>query len=314
MKERGVGIFGDTGMVGKTIEYFLGMHEDVKVIFRRNSTRAIGELNECELCFLATSDAESMEFAIQALHAGIRVIDMSGAFRLPRHDFEKWYGIEHTAPALIESAAYGMPAINADSIRGSALVANPGCYATCAILTLRPLKGMTEGEATIVATSGNSGARRATESEPNEITYSYGKRHKHVPEIIKYSGFDVNFTPIVLRSVFRGINMNIRVKLSENYAGLSDEDVIVSLEERIESSYCPDDLVFVRRDASEKMWGDKDVNNTNNMIIKVRAEAGFAYICSMLDNLVKGAAGQAIENMNLMLGLPRLKGLNANAG
>jgi len=308
MGERRIGIYGDTGMVGKTIDRYLGQSDEVKVVFRKNSTRTIGELKGCELCFLATSDTESMEYAPEILDSGIRVIDMSGAFRVPLQDFEKWYG-PHKAPDLIKKAVYGMPAFYLDKIRNAELVANPGCYATSAILALRPLVGLVEGEAVIVATSGNSGARREVESESNDITYSYGKKHKHVPEIMKYSDFQVDFTPIVLRSVFKGINTNIRIKLSEDFLGKSDEEAVLSLEGRLNSTYKPDDLVFVKRDTADKTWGTGDVNDTNNMIIKIRAGAGYAYICSMLDNLVKGAAGQAVENMNIMLGLPRLKGV-----
>ena len=312
MNKRRIGIFGDTGMVGSTIDSYLGHHDEVSVVFRKNSKRTAGEIKDCELCFLATNDTESMKYAVEALDAGVRIIDMSGAFRLPQKDFEKWYGVSHAAPDLIGKAVYGMPALNAGLIEDAVLVANPGCYATSAILALKPLKGMIEGEAVIVATSGNSGARREVESESDEITYSYGKKHKHVPEITQYAEISVDFTPIVLRSVFRGINSNIRVKLSDFLCSKPTEEAAAILENMITSAYHPDDLVFVRRDSPEKTWGTRDVNGTNEMIIKVRVDSGFVYICSMLDNLVKGAAGQAVENMNIMLGLPRLKSIKEN--
>jgi N-acetyl-gamma-glutamyl-phosphate reductase len=234
---------------------------------------------------------------------------MSGAFRLSQRDFEKWYSLTHSAPDLIKKAVYGMPAMYRDSISGADLVANPGCYATSVILALAPLKGLVCGEASIVATSGNSGARREIERESDEITYSYGKKHKHVPEMHKYSGFNVNFTPVVLRSVFKGINANIRIKLSEALCFLPDDLAAQALEDRLRSAYRPDDLVFVESDTESKVWGTRDVNGTNNMIIKVGVDDGNTYICSMLDNLIKGAAGQAVENMNIMLGMPRLKGI-----
>ena len=305
----GIGILGDTGMVGATINSYLSVHDDVSVVFKKNSSRAIGNIQDCELCFLATKESESMEFAKIAIDAGIRIIDMSGAFRLPQQDFEKWYGILHTAPELLGMAVYGMPAFNLDLIKNASIVANPGCYATSVILALRPLEELVVGEAVIVATSGNSGARREVDKDSNEITYSYGKRHKHVPEMNNYANTEVSFTPIVLRSVFKGINSNIRIKLSGNLSELSSEDAAKVLEDRLRSSYNCDDLVFIERDSEEKTWGTKDVNGTNKMIIKIKCDDGYAYICSMLDNLIKGAAGQAIENMNIMLDLPRLKSL-----
>ena len=309
MKEFKVGIFGDTGMVGATIDGILKNHSNVQVAFRKNSRRTEGKLEGCSLCFLATKDSESMRYAGEVCDLGIRAIDMSGAFRLSKRDFEKWYGIPHTAPRLIEKAVYGMPAMYRKQIKDAALVANPGCYPTSVILALSPLKGLVEGDATVVATSGNSGARREIEGESNDIAYSYGTKHKHTPEMHKYAGFCINFTPIVLRSVFKGINANIRIKLSDALCAHTDNEAAAALEDRLQSAYCPEDLVFVERDSPEKTWGTKDVNGTNKMIVKVRVDSGYAYICSMLDNLVKGAAGQAIENMNIMLGLDRLIGL-----
>jgi N-acetyl-gamma-glutamyl-phosphate reductase len=240
---------------------------------------------------------------------GLRVIDMSGAFRLSVEEFEKWYGMEHAKPELLEEAVYGMPALFKERIKDANLVANPGCYPTSVILPLHPIQDLIVGEATVVSTSGNSGARRTVEDESNDITYSFGRRHKHVPEMRRYSGVSVNFTPIVLRSVFRGINTNIRVRLNDDLASLSEEEAVKVLEDRIRSAYEEEDLVFVVRDTAEKSYGTKDINNTNRLVVKVRVDDGHAYINSLVDNLGKGAASQAVENMNLMLGLPRFNGI-----
>jgi N-acetyl-gamma-glutamyl-phosphate reductase len=309
-----IGIFGDTGMVGMELARLLSAHGAAEVAYRRNSRRAEGSLAGCRLCFLATKDAESMAFAREAIGAGASVVDMSGAFRLPAALFEKWYGMEHTAPDLLAEAVYGMPALFADRIRGARLVANPGCYPTSVILPLRPLKGLLSGDVSVVSTSGNSGARREVERESNEVAYAYGKLHKHVPEMNIYAGFDIDFTPIVIRSVFRGINTNIRAELSGELKAMSPDSAAEALERRLSGAYAPDDLVSVVRDTKERQWGTADANNTNRLIVKVRVDGGRAYICSMLDNLVKGAAGQAIENMNIMLGLPRLQGLEGLQG
>ena len=305
-----VGIYGDTGMVGQELERVLAHHDRATIGFRQNSRRRQGVLDECDLVFLATKDPESMQFAPQALDAGARVIDMSGAFRLPKRLFESGYGLDHRAPELLEEAVYGMPALFADRIAGARLVGNPGCYPTSVILALKPLKEMVHGEATVVATSGNSGARREIEQEPDEVTYSFGRRHKHVPEMEFYSGFRVNFTPIVLRSVFAGINANIRIELADSLKALPAHEAGRQLVEAIASAYTNEDLVVPVEDSEDKQWGTRDVVGTHKLAIKVGVDDGFAYICAMEDNLGKGAASQAVENMNLMFGLPRLYGID----
>ncbi|MCY3766149.1 MAG: hypothetical protein OXH06_12085 [Gemmatimonadetes bacterium] len=305
-----VGIYGDTGMVGQELERVLAHHDRAAIGFRQNSRRRQGVLDECDLVFLATKDTESMQFAPQALDTGARVIDMSGAFRLPRRLFESGYGLDHRAPELLEEAVYGMPALFADRIACARLVGNPGCYPTSVILALKPLKEMVQGEATVVATSGNSGARREIEQEPDEVTYSFGRRHKHVPEMEFYSGFRVNFTPIVLRSVFAGINANIRIELADSLKALHAHEAGRQLVEAIAYAYTSEDLVVPVEDSEDKQWGTRDVVGTHKLAIKVGVDDGFAYICAMEDNLGKGAASQAVENMNLMFGLPRLYGID----
>jgi len=306
-----VGIFGDTGMVGQEIEKILKRHDQVEVVFRKNSKREAGALRACDVVFLATKDPESMIFAQQAIDADARVIDMSGAFRLPQAEFESTYGMAHTAPELLAQAVYGMPALLRNEIAEAQLVGNPGCYPTSVILPLKPLKGLVEGEVTIVATSGNSGARRDVDDLSNEITYSHGRKHKHVPEMERYSGFKVNFTPIVLRSVFKGINANLRVALAPALREMPELEAAAELAEAVQSAYKPEDLVFVVADTAEKQWGTRDAVDTHNLLVKIRVDEGHAYICALADNLGKGAASQAVENMNIMHGLPRLHGLDA---
>ena len=315
-----IGIFGDTGMVGQEIEKVLENHDQVEIVFRKNSRREVGDLNDCDLVFLATKDPESMVYAAKAFELGKKVIDMSGAFRFPREQFEKEYaprielgpyGSAHQAAALLGEAVYGMPALLRDGIAEAWVVGNPGCYPTSVILALKPLKGLVYGQATIVATSGNSGARKEIENEANEITYSYGRRHKHVPEMERYSSFDVDFTPVVLRSVFRGINTNIKIELAGPLKNLPEAEAVEKLSRAITHAYQPEDLVFVVEDTADKGWGTRDVVDTHKLLIKIRVDAGYAYICSLIDNLGKGAASQAVENMNIMLGLPRLYGIDA---
>lgn len=305
----GVGIYGDTGMVGQEIQKVLAHHDQAEVIFKQNSKRQEGTLADCDVVFLATKDPESMQFAPEALDAGCKVIDMSGAFRLPRELFESGYGLTHTAPELLKEAVYGMPALFAEQIASARLVANPGCYPTSVILALRPLKGRVQGEATVVATSGNSGARAEIEDTSNELTYSFGKKHKHVPEMKLYSGFDVNFTPVVLRSVFAGINSNIRIELADDLKKVSADEAANALRETIANAYVDDDLVKVVVDSSDHQWGTRDVVETHLLVIKLGVDDGFAYINALEDNLGKGAASQGVENMNLMQGVSRLYGI-----
>ncbi len=304
------GIYGDTGMVGQEIEKVLKHHDRANAVFRQNSKRREGNLSDCDVVFLATKDPESMVFAPEALAAGVKVIDMSGAFRLPKEAFEAGYGMAHTAPELLKEAVYGLPALFAKQIAKARLVGNPGCYPTSVILSLHPLKALVQGEATIVATSGNSGARADVEEVANEIAYNYGKRHKHVPEMVLYSGFDVNFTPIVLRSVFAGINANIRIELADDLKSLPNEAAAARLRRAIASAYGTDDLVRVVKDSDAHGWGTRDVVGTHELLIKLGVDNGFAYINALEDNLRKGAASQAVENMNLMQGFPRLYGIN----
>lgn len=305
-----VGIYGDTGMVGQELQKVLAHHDQAEVVFKQNSKRQEGELSDCDVVFLATKDPESMQFAPEALTAGCKVIDMSGAFRLPREQFEAGYGLTHTAPELLKESVYGMPALFAEQIASARLVGNPGCYPTSVILALQPLKGLVQGEATVVATSGNSGARAEIEDSSNEVTYSFGKKHKHVPEMKLYSGFEVNFTPIVLRSVFAGINSNIRVELTDDLKALSVDEAADQLRKAIAGAYVADDLVKVVEDSSDHTWGTRDVVNSHMLVIKLGVDDGFAYINALEDNLGKGAASQGVENMNVMQGLSRLHGID----
>ena len=306
-----IGIYGDTGMVGQEIEKVIRGHDQTEIVFRQNSRRVEGSISDCDVVFLATKDPESMQFAPDVMAAEKKVIDMSGAFRLPREAFEQWYGFKHTAPELLKEAVYGMPALLADKVAEARLVGNPGCYPTSVILPLHPLKGLVQGEATVVSTSGNSGARREIEDTPNEVTYNFGRKHKHVPEMEMYSGFRVNFTPIVLESIFAGINTNIRIELAEELNGIDPQEASEQLRGAISRFYEPEDLALVVEDSDDHLWGTRDAVGTHKLLIKVRVDDGFAYICALEDNLGKGAASQAVENMNIMQGFPRLYGIGS---
>jgi len=303
-----IGIIGDTGMVGSEIDKILRLHDKVIVVYKKNSTREEGKLEDCDLVFLATKDEQSMEEAPVALDLGKKVIDLSGAFRLPLKQFEEWY-FEHTSPELINTAVYGLPAHYLNEIRDAQLVANPGCYATSVILALKPLlnKGLVKETASISAISGISGARKEVEETSNMRTYSYGTKHKHVPEMSFYSGFNITyFTPTVSESVYKGIDTNITVELSDPMKGKPVNSAKNIIENEISNYYCIDDLVEVHTFDEMPNLGTKDVNDTHKNLIRVGVQNGFVFINSLIDNLGKGAASQAVENMNIMLGLSRL--------
>ena len=176
-----IGLIGDTGLVGKEIDKILVHHDKVKVVFRQNSERRINCVDDCVLVFLATKDNVSIAQVAELLPKAKRLIDMSGAFRIPPNQFEQSYGIKHTAPELFEHAIYGLPAYFKEAITEAQLVANPGCYAAAVVLALRPLEQLAEGPIIIKATSGNSGARKEAEAISSEETYSHGTKHKHFP-------------------------------------------------------------------------------------------------------------------------------------
>lgn len=314
MEKIPIALFGDTGMVGKELEKIIEGHDKVYIEHRQNSKRSEGGIGRCELAFLATKDPESMDFAPKLIDAGIKVIDMSGAFRLSAEEFEKWYKMKHTCPELFKETVYGMPAFYSEEISKARLVANPGCYSTAIILALAPLSGLLEGEVSINATSGISGARKEAKMESSEITYSTGRTHKHIPEMEKYGLVKIrNFTAVVLMSVFRGINANIEARLGESLKSAPADEAKNTIQDKIRQMYNPEDLVYVVDDSSEeleKKSGTKNVNNTNNCLVKINVCNGYAYISSMIDNLGKGAASQAVENMNLMLGFDRLHGID----
>ncbi len=265
--------------------------------------------------FLATPADVSMDLASVLLAEGARVIDLSGAFRLSdAAAYTRWNKETHTAPDLLAEAVYGLPEFCRQRIRGARLIANPGCYPTAANLAIQPLvaTGVIDRTAGIVcdAKSGVSGAgRKATlktsfcEVTANFTAYSL-LDHRHVPEILMTSGleegelsFTAHLLPIergILETIyFRANNLSIAGNLSDIYKKRYKNEAFIRL-------YEPGTLPDIR-----------SVDRTNFCDIGFRFDAatGRAVVVSVIDNLVKGAAGQAIQNMNLMLGLDETEGL-----
>ncbi|MFH1560596.1 MAG: N-acetyl-gamma-glutamyl-phosphate reductase, partial [Chloroflexota bacterium] len=252
---------------------------------------------------------------------GIKSIDISADFRLKdASEYEKWYGVAHPKPSLLEESVYGLSELNRGEIRAATLIANPGCYPTAAILALAPAikEGLIHEDIIIDAKSGVSGAGRGLSltthfSEVNENVSAYAVNgHRHLPEIIQElrrfgSGFEprVTFLPHLI-PMTRGI-------LSSCYATLKDGAIasgpsgIEEVRALYKSFYR--DEPFVQVVDSSPMT--KHTLGNNNCIVypTVDLRTNRLMVISCLDNLVKGAAGQAIQNMNIMLDLPETEGL-----
>ena len=264
--------------------------------------------------FLGTPAEASMELAPAMLERGLKVIDFSGAFRLRTPDvYLRWYKAQHTAPALLTEAAYGLPEFCRSRISSARLVANPGCYPTAANLAIRPLveAGVVDRAAGIVcdAKSGVSGAgRKATlktsfcEVTENLSAYSI-LEHRHVPEILQNSGLEeseLSFTAQLV-PVHRGILETVYFRTAERDAG--------ALIEIYEKRYAGEP--FLRIYPAGQVPDLRAVARTNfcDIGVKLDGDTGRAVVVAAIDNLGKGAAGQAVQCMNLMLGLAETEGL-----
>jgi N-acetyl-gamma-glutamyl-phosphate reductase len=265
--------------------------------------------------FLATPPAVSMELAPAMLDAGAKVIDLSGAFRLgDAATYSRWYKEEHTAPALFAEAVYGLPEFCRDRIRGARLLSNPGCYPTAANLAIQPLvaAGVIDRAAGIIcdAKSGVSGAGRKPTLKTSfcEVTDNFSiysvLDHRHVPEVLMVSGLEepeFSFTAHLL-PIDRGILETIYIRTRNIQTG----DQLLDIYRRHYESE-----KFVRLYPLGGLPDVAAVNRTNfcDIGLKFDPATGRAIIVSAIDNLVKGAAGQAIQNMNLMLGCEETAGL-----
>jgi len=265
--------------------------------------------------FLATPPEVSMDLAPVMLQAGARVIDLSGAFRLRTpENYTAWYKHPHTQPELLAEAAYGLPEFCRDRIPAARLVSNPGCYPTAANLAIRPLieADVIDRAAGIVcdAKSGVSGAGNKPTAKNIfcEVTENFSAysilKHRHVPEVLQISGLEeseFSFTAQLL-PVDRGILETIYFRAS----GIAHaEDLLAIYEKRYA------DEPFIRLYNPGHVPDLRAVTRTNFCDIGViyDARTGRAVVVSAIDNLVKGAAGQAVQNMNLMLGFAETEGL-----
>lgn len=279
--------------------------------------------NQVDVIFTATPQGFLAGVLTEEILSKTKIVDLSADYRIKDVAvYEKWYGIEHKSPQFIEEAVYGLCEINREKVRGARLVANPGCYTTCSILTAYPMvkEGMIDTSTLIVdAKSGTSGAGRGAKlpnlfCEVNENMKAYGvASHRHTPEIeeqLSYAAGEeimINFTPHLV-PMNRGI-------LATEYATLKRKpDGSLPTYEEVKAVYDKyySKEKFVRVLEKDVLPETKWVEGSNYVDInfKIDQRTGRIIMLGALDNLVKGAAGQAVQNMNLLFGFDEAEGLN----
>ena len=327
-----VGIVGGTGYTGVELLRILSQHPEVQIeaitsrqeagmpvsdlfpslrgrVSLKFCDPAEASLEKCSVVFFATPNGIAMQQTKLLLDAGVRVIDLAADFRIKDvTEWEKWYGMTHSCPELVAEAVYGLPEINRDQIKKARLVANPGCYPTAVQLGFLPLieSGIVDMDHLIAdAKSGVSGAGRKAEvhtlfAEASDNFKAYGvPGHRHLPEIrqglsnMAAKSVGLTFVPH-LTPMIRGIHATLYARLT------ADADLQSLFEER----YANEPFVDVLPMGSHPET--RSVRGSNLCRIAVHRPQGSdtVVVLSVTDNLVKGAAGQAVQNMNLMFGLP----------
>ena len=335
------GIIGATGYAGGELVRILSGHPDVEIVWYgsrsyidqkyadvyRNMFRIVDaacmddnmeELaEEADVIFTATPQGFCASVISEEILSRTRIVDLSADFRIKDvKTYEKWYGIEHKSPQFIEEAVYGLCEVNREDVKSARLVANPGCYTTCSILTAYPLskEGLIDMNTLIVdAKSGTSGAGRGAKvpnlfCEVNENMKAYGvTTHRHTPEIEEQLSY-VSGEPVMINFTPHLVPMN-RGILATEYASLKEkvtaEEVMAIYQKYYGNEY------FIRLLGAGACPETKWVEGSNFVDIGFQIDERTNRIVMMgaIDNLVKGAAGQAVQNMNLMFGLPEQEGL-----
>ena len=342
-----VGIIGATGYAGNELVRLLMGHKDVEIMWygsRSYIDKKYAEVyqnmfeivedtclddnmeelaSKVDVIFTATPQGFLAGVLTEEILSRVKIIDLSADFRIKDvKTYEKWYKIEHKSPQFIEEAVYGLCEINRDKVKGARLIANPGCYTTCSILTAYPLvkEGLIDPDTLIIdAKSGTSGAGRGAKlpnlfCEVNENMKAYGvTNHRHTPEIEEQLGYAagkeivVNFTPHLV-PMNRGILATEYATLNKKADGtLPTYGEVKAIYDKyyknekfvrvLEKDICP-----------ETKWVEG--NNYVDVNFKIDERTGRIVMMGALDNLVKGAAGQAVQNMNLLFGFDEAEGLN----
>ncbi len=336
-----VGIIGITGYTGEELLRILSKHKQAKItVLAGRATSELRDLkdiypkyadlnlkcyplnieqikNETDVVFLALPHAVAFEVVPDLIKAGKKVIDLSADFRIKDFEtYEKWYGVKHTGKEYIKDAVYGLSEIYKDEIKSAKLIANPGCYPTTILLGSAPAikNGLVKSEGIIidsksgVSGSGRKGVKAYYETEaPTARAYKVGGKHRHIPEIEQELSnmfgkpVTITFTPQIIpmeRGMLSCIYMDLAKKVSvseiiemykkfyegRNFVRVLDEGKLPSIKNVVETNYLDIGICIDER--------------TNKLIV-----------ISVQDNLTKGASGQAVQNMNIMFGLPETEGL-----
>ena len=337
-----VGIIGATGYAGVEIVRLLQQHKDAEVVWYGSRSYIdkkyadvfanmfeivdekclddnIEELaDKVDVIFTATPQGLCSSLVNEEILNKVKIIDLSADFRIKDvANYEKWYKIEHKSPEFIDEAVYGLCEINREKTKGARLIANPGCYTTCSILSIYPMvkEGLIDPKSIIIdAKSGTSGAGRGAKvpnlfCEVNENIKAYGVgTHRHTPEIEEQLGYAageevlINFTPHLV-PMQRGI-------LVTAYANLKKEVTYEEVKAVYDKYYANEKFVRVlEKDVyPETKWVEG--SNYVDIGFKIDPRTNRIIMMGAIDNLVKGAAGQAVQNMNLIFGLPESEGLD----
>lgn len=331
-----VGILGATGYTGQELLRILNQHPEAQVVFLGSSTSggknyseiypqwnessyvlADEEVPAVDVLFVALPHGIAAERAEEIIKRGIKIIDLGADFRLKNHqEYELWYKTKHANPKLLKEAVYGLPEHYRNQIRGRNLIANPGCYPTASLLGLVPLlkERLINCHSIIIdAKSGVSGAGRGIAqdlhySEVNENFKAYGIGvHRHTPEIEQQLSeaagekVMINFTPHLVpmtRGILATIYANVQTGIEENV-----------LRDCLYEAFQGEPFIHL---LPEGTWPQTKFSYGSNhayLQLKVDRRTGRLIIVSVIDNLVKGAAGQAVQNMNILFGLPESTGL-----
>ena len=336
-----VGIIGATGYAGGELVRILMGHKDAEIkwygsrsyvdqkyadvyrnMFQIVDAKCMDDnmeelADQVDVIFTATPQGLCASLVNEEILSKTKIIDLSADFRLKDVNvYEEWYKIEHKAPQYIDEAVYGLCEINRDLVKSARIVANPGCYTTCSILTAYPLakEGLIDMSTLIIdAKSGTSGAGRGAKlpnlyCEVNENIKAYGvATHRHTPEIEEQLGYAsgekvvLNFTPHLV-PMNRGI-------LATEYATLKKEVTYEEVKAVYDKYYAKEKFVRVldRDVCPETKWVEG--SNYVDIGFKIDPRTNRIIMMGAIDNLVKGAAGQAVQNMNLLFGLPEEEGL-----
>ena len=342
MKKTKAGIINVTGYAGVELARLLSRHPQVELVsVTGRSTAGMrldevfphitgsnlvieAELGDVDLAFSAMPHKESAAEVLPLLKRGIKVVDLSADFRLKdAGEYTEWYGFTHPAPQILEQAVYGLPELHRQQITSARLVANPGCYPTGAILALAPAveQGLVGNHAIIDSKSGISGAGRTVSlkthfAEANEDAAAYAlDGHRHLPEIIQELNLlqpkqppSVTFVPHLI-PMTRGILTTCYAPLVGRLAASKKGEAELR---QIYLDFYKDEP-FVKVTVSPPHTKHTSGSNLCLVYPTIDTRTGRLIVISCIDNLVKGAAGQAVQNMNLMLGLPETTGLEAMA-